>query len=809
MKNNILHKLKTDTLLVEELYMRIASSGNGYTPVPNEEAGIDGGVPIPTEDTLMPPNPPEYNIITDLETSDENSNFIEQMEVESSVTEEALVEKMYRFRDSFSNNVIIPMREKIMDPLAQILGMISDKIDFYLNKIGNPLILRRFFYIFMMSAVTYMVMSSGLLPNERSTGSRGMFADHDILLQYAKRSVDLSKMERDLEYLSGMPHMSGTKGDSAIRNYIEESFNNNRLKLVRENEYAAYSNYPGNVSLIASKGSENIIIDVNQENFNPLCANGDLKDVDLIYGHNGTSDEMRELKENGLLENDFVLLIHYGPVVSEQILLAEKYNAKGVLFITDPYGDDKDMVQKKSVGLPQYWTGDALTPGWVYGSMIPQIDPKSSKSLPHIPSLPLSWSQSQKLLSLLSEDGVDFKKAHSSGKPGDVRVDMKVETAVRERHPTHDILGKIRGREQNDKAIIIAASRTAVGNGASYPDYGTAMLLSLLQLFQELKYKFDWKPLRNIYFVSFGGTEFNFAGATELVESRLVMLKDEVYAVLDISKLGINATEKKLDIQSHPLMHEFFNSEDDKMGFDVSVRHVQQYGDWTPFMANGIPISVFSSPDIINLQPPTETSKDLFENVSKLLQDESKREMASDLLLYVFQAALKLVDKPLLPFNIGTYVHVIDELLQDISRKHNNELHFENIIKALLLWKNIGEEWSAWNKGWENIVFSRDEGLEPSLLSVHRWTWNRKLANIGRRQCSPAGLPNRPFYKNIIFGPALWTQNDNDDSWSFPAVRDAIEDGDWQRAQEELDIVAKVLDQSAALFLEETTDVGN
>lgn len=789
--------------------MRIARSGNGYTRMPNEEEDIDEGMPVPTEDTLMPPNPPEYNVITGLETSAENSDFIEQMELESSVTEEALVEKMYRYRDSFSNNFIIPMREKIMDPLAQILGMLSDKIDFYLNKIGNPLILRRFFYIFMMSTITYMVMSSGLLPNERSTGTRGMFSDHEILLQYAKRSVDLSKMERDLEYLSGMPHMSGTKGDAAIRNYIEESFTNNRLKLVREDEYPAYSNYPGNISLTASKGSKKIIIEVNQENFNPWCANGNIEGVDLIYGHKGSSDEMKELKENGLLDGDFVLLIHYGPLVSEQIMLAEKYNAKGVLFITDHYGDDEDIVQKKSVGLPQYWTGSAFRPGWMPGTVLEHADLTFSKSVPHIPSMPLSWSQSQKLLSLLSEDGVHFKNTLSSGKPGDARVDMKVESAVREGHPTYDILGKIRGREQNDKAIIIAASRTTVGNGASYPDYGTAMLLSLLQMFQELKYKFDWKPLRNIYFVSFGGTEFNFVGSTEFVKSRLVMLKDEVYAVLDISKLGISAADKKLDIQSHPLMHQFFNSEDDKMGFDISVRHVQQYGDWTPFMANGIPVSVFSSPDLVDLQPPTETSKDTFKDVSKLLQDESKREMASDLLLYVFQAALKLVDKPLLPFNIGRYVHVIDELLQDISTKHSNELNFDKTIKALLLWKSIGEEWSAWNKGWENIVISRDEGLEPSLLSVHRWTWNRKLANIGRRQCSPAGLPDRPWYKNVIFGPALWTQDNGDDSWSFPAVRDAIKDGNWQRAQEELDVVAKVLEQSAALFLEETTDVGN
>ena len=141
--------------------------------------------------------------------------------------------------------------------------------------------------------------------------------------------------------------------------------------------------------------------------------------------------------------------------------------------------------------------------------------------------------------------------------------------------------------------------------------------------------------------------------------------------------------------------------------------------------------------------------------------------------------------------------------------RYANNLNFGDVIKSFLTWREIGEEWSAWSDGWKNIVYSRDEGLEPSLLSVHRWTWNKKISNIGRRQCSATGLTHRQFYKNIIFGPTLWSEDNDADSWSFPGVRDAIKDGNWSLAQEELDAVAKILEQSSALFLEETTDVGN
>lgn len=524
----------------------------------------------------------------------------------------------------------------------------------------------------------------------------------------------------------------------------------------------------------------------------------------------GTFEELQMLKDNGLLEGDFVIMVHYGKLVSEQILLAEKFGAKGLIFITEPYNDDKDVIQKKSVGIPQYWTGDPSRPGF-YDPELESADfgIKDSKSLSKIPSIPLSWNQAQSLLGLLSNGGVTFENSHPSGKPGDVYIEMKVKMAVREQHPLHDILGKIEGREQNDKAIVIAASRTSASNGATYPAFGTALLLSLVQLFQELKYKYDWKPLRNIYFVSFGGTEFNFVGSSELVKQRISVLKDEVYSLLDISQLGIGSDDKKIHVQAHPLLHQFFRDENDKIGFDVSVKHVSQYGDWTPFMANGIPVSVLSTSDIEDFHPPIETSQDVFESVDKLLENADKHELVSNLLLYILQSSLKLVDEPFIPYDILEYVHYVNDLLEELKGKYSTLLNFEEIIKALSTWKNIGEEWHAWNKSWQNIVFSREEGMEPSLISVHRWTWNKKLSNIGRRQCFPAGLPDRPFYKNILFGPTLWTQEEGEDSWSFPGVRDAIKNKDWERAQQEVDIVAKALEQSAALFLEETTDVGN
>ncbi|QLQ81408.1 hypothetical protein HG537_0F01690 [Torulaspora globosa] len=773
--------------------MRILGSQNDYDLLPGVET-----VQVPDngqeEASGLPLEPPEYDNV---------AGEVEQMGLEDLEVNERFVGKMCRLRDRFSYNVVKPVRDKIMDPLAQLFGLVSDKIDYYLNKVGNPLILRRFFYILMMSVIAYMVLSSGFIPSESTSGYKGMFSDHEILMEYARGSVDLAKFERDWEYISSMPHMSGTKGDAAIRHFIMETMNNNKLKFIKEDELSVYSSFPYEMSLKAVAGEESVRINVTSENFNPLSATGELNGVALIYGNMGSLQDLQKLKNAALLEGDFVLMIRYGGLVSEQILVAEKFGAKGVLFITDPYHGNQDLVQKKSVGIPQYWAGSPLIHGDGESDNF-----KDLRNIPRIPTMPLSWNQGMQLLSLLPDDGIRFEDGLYSGKLGAVHLEMVVKMDNRELHPAHNIISKIEGREQNDKSIIIAASRTSVTNGATYPAFGTAMLLSLIQMFQELKYKYDWKPLRNIYFVSYGGTEFNYAGSADFTAQKLTQVKDHVYCMLDISQLSLESGSRKIDIQAHPLLHHFFNQDNENMGFDITVEHPKQYGDWVPLMANGIPVSIFSTPQVLKSGPPIETSQDVFENLSTLLETPENLATLSDLILYVLQTSLKLVDMPFIPFDITEYVHYIDKLLETLENNHSSTLRFQETIKALLTWRKIGEEWSAWRKGWQNIVFSRDEGIEPSLISVHRWTWNKKLSNIGRRQCIPEGLNNRPYYKNVLFGPSFWTQL-NQDSWSFPGVKDAINDQDWAKAQHELDNVANVLAESAALFLEETTDVGN
>lgn len=779
----------------------------GYDRVATEEIEELGTESSQTENGLtvpgtgkLPIEPPEYGIAVDNEATD----FDEEMQMEDlSPPNEPWSSKLRRLKDKINVHVVQRVQKNVIYPLTTISEIASEKIDLHLSKIGNPLILRRFFYITLMSIITYVVIASGLLSNDHTIGSKGMFADHHVFLQYARKSVDLSKMERDLEYISSMPHMSGTKGDAAIRQYIQNSFTNNGLKSVMEREYSAYFNYFESAKLtLYTSNNKEVEIKLDQKNWNPSSTTGELKITNIIYANKGTLSDLQKLKDENLFDSDFILLMNYGKLVSEQILAAEKYGAKGILFISKYREDNKNLIQSRPVALTQYWPGDALTPGWT-GEVIRPLDPDTVMVLPRIPTIPLSHNQANKILELLSNSGVKFDNGKFSGISGDVRADMSVKNTVRQRHPVNNIIGKIEGKDQNDKAIIIGASRNSVGKGASYPNFGTMLLLSLVQTFEEIKYKYDWKPLRNIYFISFGGNEFNNAGATEFIEENLFHLKNEVYSFIDITQLGITSETRKLNVQTHPLLQKFFEDDNNKMKFDVKVSNVHQYGDWTPFLANGIPVSIFSSEDILEGTPLMETSEDTFDIYSKLLEDTQNKSLATDILMYVLQATLKIVDEPLLTFDLYTYCNIMNEIVKKLSDKHKDNLDFKELKIAFAKWKFNESEWSSWVRSWNNIVMSHDSGLEPSLLSLHRWNWNKRLSNVSSTQVYANGIRKRPFYKNILFGPPLWTQDlDEDYAWTFPGIRDAIYERNWNAAQEQIDIVSSVLKRSANTFLE-------
>jgi hypothetical protein len=59
-------------------------------------------------------------------------------------------------------------------------------------------------------------------------------------------------------------------------------------------------------------------------------------------------------------------------------------------------------------------------------------------------------------------------------------------------------------------------------------------------------------------------------------------------------------------------------------------------------------------------------------------------------------------------------------------------------------------------------------------------------------------IPGREQFKHVIFGPQLWSGHNEA---YFPAVRDAIDVGNWTAAQAQLNKAAWLLKQASEMLL--------
>lgn len=775
----------------------------------------------------------------DMESLDFEDPLTDQInEQGSNNTVSRTFNKVYQ---NINEKVFQPVRSKIIEPISELEVMFTRKLDKYLNEFGNPLILRKFLYMIIISIIVWVIWRSGFI-FEYSNGTK--FADHHEMLQYVNDHIDLNKFETDLQYLTSISHRSGTKGDSYIKEYIHDSMSKIQMNNVEEKMYRGYVNYPSsqknpstfNIFSYRRDDEELLEIDLNELNFTPLTLNDQLNKTNIIYGHYGTERDYNRLTKKFLLEDPFIILLHFAPndtiPISEQILLAQKYNAQSVMFISTEYQEDyNDVIQQKTAGLLQYGSGDVLSTEGSSRGYLDLLSQERTLLLPYVSVLSLSANQGALIQSQLNKDeasgSVKFANGWYSGNGKDIQAMVNVTSVVKERQPIYNVMGKIEGGEQKEKAIIIGSARNSLFPGALYPNFGTTYMLAVMELLQELKFKYNWTPLRSIYFISFGGSEYNYIGSTEFVQKESLRLQKEIYGYLDISQLSL---DNQMDIMTHPLLEPLFlryNSSDLLINHNVSS--ISKYGDWTPFLAHGIPTGIMTSSIVNKKQMPVDTAVDTFKSIESKLHESKYQNQIRDTINYTVGIILELVDAPIIPYNLLHFTRVVDDEIHNLKIKYDKHLNFNPLIRSLLQWKKLGQQWVQWETIWRkhyhykednNGIETSSDVTEPINVSKERWEWNLKLSHIGKKTIYEYGIPRRTFYKNVIIGPPFWghygTSNlevensininkdandpdigtDGKDLWIFPGLQDAIWKGDWSGAQEQIIIISKILNEA-------------
>jgi len=190
-------------------------------------------------------------------------------------------------------------------------------------------------------------------------------------------------------------------------------------------------------------------------------------------------------------------------------------------------------------------------------------------------------------------------------------------------------------------------------------------------------------------------------------------------------------------------------------------------------------------------------------------------------------AIMRLADADLLPFEFGDFADTVQTYLkelktlsqktQDDIRERNREIE-EGVFKATNdprrplvppsveavpphlnfaplenAVDTLSRSAAEYRKALEQVNANGGAALaSPSLAGV-----NKMLIESERKLTNAEGLPNRPWFKHQLYAPGFYTGYAVK---TVPAVREAIELKKWNQADESIVVVARVLQDEAALI---------
>ncbi len=405
--------------------------------------------------------------------------------------------------------------------------------------------------------------------------------------------IDHSSFKKHLEKLTKRPHVVGSITNIELQKYMGEVMQNAGFK-VQNYPYDVYlPNKPG-TSLIEIVTPDRYILNQKEniiptdpfskdpllwKGWNAFSGSGDVISQ-VVYANYGRKEDFEKLKHLGINVKGKIVIARYGGNFRGfKAKFAQENGASGLIIYTDPKDSgftkglvypegpyyNESTIQRGSL-LTTDFTGDPLTP---FEPALPlegkqkvkRIDPKKAQ-LHKIPVTPISYGEAQKILEQMK--GKPVPQSWQGGLPFTYRLDggdlltirLKVDQKI-DFVRAANVVGILKGNESPDEWIILGCHYDAWGFGATDPNSGTAMLLSLSETLGKLKRK-GYAPKRSILIAHWDAEEHGVIGSSEWVEQMRDQLnsKGVVYMNYDGGVSGMNfgasaaPTLKKLIIET-------------------------------------------------------------------------------------------------------------------------------------------------------------------------------------------------------------------------------------------------------------------
>ena len=320
--------------------------------------------------------------------------------------------------------------------------------------------------------------------------------------------------------------------------------------------------------------------------------------------------------------------------------------------------------------------------------------------------------------------------------------------------------------------------------------------------------KEGWKPKRSILFCSWDAEEEGLIGSTEWVEQHAQQLTNAVaYFNVDVAVSGPDFSASAVPSLKN-FMRDISKSVPSPMGGTVYQEwranrhgtnehrasnappqpgeevHVSDLGsgsDFTPFLQHiGVPSTDIGSGG------PYGVYHSAFDNYAWFVMNADPHFVYLQQMARVLGLeAVRMADTDVLPYDYPAYAREVKAYIESAKRK---------AVDAGISGLDFGPALDAATKFATAAEHAHQLQLSPPADVAQ---FNAALRATEAAMISPAGLPNRPWYKHTIYAPGEYTGYA---AVVIPGVNEAIEARDSARASEQLTVLTQSLEKAAQIL---------
>ena len=640
-----------------------------------------------------------------------------------------------------------------------------------------------------------------------------------------------------LARLTEEPHVAGTPQEREVADYVRARLEEFGLE-TEVVTYDVFLNHPVEVSarLVAPEEIELSLreqfIEEDKDSsahgmfpaFHGYSASGSASGQ-VVYVNYGTPEDYRRLEREEIDVAGRIVLARYGKVFRGlKVYEAQQRGATAVLIYSDPADDgymkgdvypDGPMrpasaIQRGSVQFLSRQPGDPSTPGYPSRDGAPRLSRAEMTGVPEIPSLPIAYGEAEKILRRLGgarvpdewQGGLPF--AYHFG-PGGAVIEMSVEMNDG-LMPIYNVFGRITGQESPEQLVIVGNHRDAWTHGAVDPNSGTTAWLEAARALAAATRE-GWRPKRTILFASWDAEEYGLVGSVEWGEDRAEDLGTDAVAYINIDGA---VTGRDLRLGGTPSLRDVALEvasavADPSRGSSVvDLWMAEQRKTWASSgpidlgrpegempihldaLGSGSDYTVFLDHlGIASLDFSFSGQYGVYHSVYDNFR--WMEEHGDPGFIYHAAAArllgllaMRLAAADVAPLRYDSYAAALRLHLDELERKSIRKRRLASVpgesvaavdsaglVRVRAALDQLASAGEVLDRSFDRVVAEQSASAAAEL--------SEELIRLERELLDPEGLPNRPWFRNLIWAPGLTTGYA---PWPFPEIAEGVERGE-------------------------------